>query len=128
VWPVATAIARGRFGVDDVLGPFGDAAVAELAGKITVEIDPWMDAAFPERRVSAVELEFCDGRTVASDPVQARGDCDDPEWEDLIAGKVARLLGAPQPGLDQHHGGLRGLTADQLVGVLRGALQAVVHA
>jgi len=128
VWPVATAIARGRFDVDDVLGPFGDAAVSELARKITVEIDPRIDADFSERRLSAIELELCHGRTVASGPVQARGDCDDPEWEQLIAGKVARLLGAPPPGRDQHHGGLRGLTADRLVGVLCGALQAVVHA
>jgi 2-methylcitrate dehydratase PrpD len=129
VWPVATAIVRGRFCVDDVLGPFGDATVAELARRTAVEIDPRMDAAFPERRLSAVEVELADGRTVASAPVQASGECDDPEWESLVAGKVARLLGAPRPGLAQHHrGGLRGLSADRLVGVLRGALQAPVGA
>ena len=128
VWPVATAIVRGRFGVDDVLGPFGDAAVAEIARKVAVEIDPRMDADFPERRLSAVELELCDGRSVASVPVEARGEHDDPGWEDLIAGKVARLLGPAEPGLAEHGGGLRGLDAGQLVGVLRGALPAVLHA
>jgi 2-methylcitrate dehydratase PrpD len=127
-WPVATAIARGRFGVDDVLGPFGDAAVAELARKVAVEIDPRMDADFPERRLSAVELELCDGRSVASGPVEARGECDDPGWEDLIADKVARLLGPTEPEPAAHDRGLRGLGAGELVGVLRGALPAVLHA
>jgi 2-methylcitrate dehydratase PrpD len=128
VWPVATAIVRGRFGVAEVLGPFGDAAVAELARKVVVDIDPRMEAGFPERRLSAVELELCDGRSVASAPVEARGECDDPSWEDLIAGKVARLLGPPEPGLAEHVGGLRGPGAGRLVAILRGALPAVVHA
>lgn len=128
VWPVATAIARGGFGVDDVLGPFGDGAVAELARKVAVEIDPRMDADFPDRRLSAVELELGDGRTVASLPLEAGGECDDPGWEELIAGKVARLLGPFDPGPAEHGGGLRGLAAGRLVGVLRGALPAGVHA
>jgi 2-methylcitrate dehydratase PrpD len=128
VWPVATAIARGRFGVEDILGPFDDAAVAELARKAAVEIDPRMEAAFPERRLSAVALDLRDGRSVASVPVEARGECDDPEWEDLIAAKVARLLGPSEPGVVEHAGGLRGLAAARLVGVLRGAMPAVVHA
>jgi hypothetical protein len=86
-----------------------------------------MDDGFPERRLSAVELELCEGRSVASEPVEARGECDDPGWEDLVAGKVARLLGPPQPGLAEPGGGLRGLGAGRLVAVLRGA-PAVLHA
>ena len=128
VWPVATAIARGGFGVDDVLGPFDDAAVAELAHKVVVEIDPRMDAAFPERRLSAVELELGDGRSVSSPPVEARGECDDPEWEELIVSKVARLLGPPEERRAEHGDKLRGLSAGELVGVLRSALPAVLRA
>ena len=128
VWPVATAIARGGFGVDDVLGPFGDADVAELARKVVVEIDPGMDAAFPERRLSAVELELGSGRRVASGPLEARGECDDPGWEDLIAAKVARLVGPPEPRLGEHGGTLRGLSAGELVGVLQSALPEPLRA
>jgi 2-methylcitrate dehydratase PrpD len=128
VWPVATAITHGGFGVEEVLGPFDDDAAAELARNVVVEIDPGMDAAFPERRLSAVEVELRDGRSVASDPVEARGECDDPEWEDLIAAKVARVLGPPDPGPAGGGGGLRGLEAGELVAVLRAALPEALHA
>ena len=128
VWPVATAIARGGFGVDDVLGPFDDHAVIELARKVVVEIDPRMDAGFPERRLSVVELELHDGRRVVSEAVEARGECDDPEWEDPIVGKVARLLGPLERGSAAHGGSLGGLDAGQLVATLHGALPAVLHA
>ena len=39
-WPVATALARGRFGVDEVLTGFDDAAAARLVERMRLTVDP----------------------------------------------------------------------------------------
>jgi 2-methylcitrate dehydratase PrpD len=116
VWPVATALVKGDFGVGAVLGPFGDPAVDALAGRVEVEIDPRMEAAFPQRRLSAVTLELRHGRRLASEVVEAPGEPEDPAWEEIVAGKVERLVGTPPPTGTSH--GLAGLSAYELIGVL----------
>ena len=54
LWPLAGALARGRFGVAEVLGPFTDPDVRAMFERIELEIDPELTAAFPARRLTAV--------------------------------------------------------------------------
>jgi len=128
VWPVAVAIAHGELGVDHVLGPFDDAAVLGLARRTTVEIDPVMEAAFPARRLSAVDLRLGDGRRLESEVMEPPGEADDPAWEDVVAGKVARLLGPVGPELPASRGELADLSAAELFHVMRVSTPIAVDA
>jgi len=84
-WPVAVALERGGFGVDDVLDPVGGA----LTERTMVVVDPELDRLFPARRLVAVSIER-GGTTLRSQPFEARGEPDDPEWEALVAAKFDR--------------------------------------
>jgi 2-methylcitrate dehydratase PrpD len=92
-WPVATALVRGAFGVEEVLGGFGDPAVAALERAITVVVEPAYEAAFPARRLAALELELADGRVLRGEPREAGGEPDDPRWEEIARAKARRHLG-----------------------------------
>ena len=54
VWPVACVLARGRFGVADVLGPFGDPDVHAMFERVEIEVDAALTGQFPRRRLTAV--------------------------------------------------------------------------
>ncbi|MEO9174969.1 MAG: MmgE/PrpD family protein [Gaiellales bacterium] len=92
VWPVATALVRGRFGVDEALGGFDDELVARLVARTRIEIDPAFSAAFPARRLTGVELGLDDGRTLRSGAVEAGGEPGSPGFEEVVLGKVRRQL------------------------------------
>lgn len=92
IWPVAAVVARGAFGVEEVLGAWDDPAVAAIAGCTTVVVDPELTAAFPARRLTAVEIELRDGRRLAAGPLEAHGEPTDPEWETVVRDKVAALV------------------------------------
>jgi hypothetical protein len=92
VWPIATALARGRFGVDEVLGGFDDPLVAKIAERIRVEVDPGLTRAFPARRLTELEVVSSDGTTVRSGTIEAEGEPHTAGWEDVVAGKVLRFL------------------------------------
>jgi len=84
-WPVAVALSRGAFGVDDVLEPaFSDEAVARLAALIQIEVAPELEAAFPGRRLAQVTAQ---GRT--SDVSEAPGEPGDPGWAGIVEQKFA---------------------------------------
>jgi 2-methylcitrate dehydratase PrpD len=87
VWPVAAALARGRFGVAEVLGPFDDTPTRRLAEHCLVAVDPQLDDEFPDRRLTAVEVATGEGRFSAG-PHEARGEPDDPNWESIALNKV----------------------------------------
>ena len=74
VWPVATALVRGAFGVDEVLAGFDDPRVARIVDRVRVEVDPGFSDAFPARRLARVELELDDGRLLRSGAVEAGGE------------------------------------------------------
>lgn len=119
VWPVAVALARGRFGVDEVLGPFDDPDVAAVQERLEVIVDPDFTAAFPARRLTAVEIELRDGRRLEAGPVEAPGEPDDPGWEAIVADKRAALIDAERDLAPTAPGtGLSRLDAAQLLGVL----------
>ncbi len=92
VWPVATALARGRFGVEEVLGGFDDPLVAQIAGRVRIEVDPELTRAFPGRRLTELEVVSSDGTTVRSGPIEAEGEPGSTGWEDIVAAKVLRFL------------------------------------
>ena len=88
-WPVAAALADGRFAVEHVLPPaFAAAAAARLTELVEVEVDPSFDALFPGRRLSAVEVETTDGERYASGPTEAPGEPGDPAQEEIVAAKL----------------------------------------
>lgn len=118
VWPVAVALAQGVFGVEQVLEPALDDAVAlALLPLIDVVVDAELDAAFPERRLGEVTLELRGGRTVRSGPTEPPGEPDDPRWEEIVEAKLERLaaelrahapLARLVPGVRRLRDGVRG--------------------
>ncbi len=84
-WPVAVALARGAFGVDDVLEPaLADEAVARLAALVEIEVASELEAKFPGRRLAQVTA---DGRD--SDLSEAPGEPGDPGWTRIVEQKLA---------------------------------------
>jgi 2-methylcitrate dehydratase PrpD len=131
VWPVATALARGRFGVEEVLGGFDDPLVAQIAERIRIEVDPALTDAFPARRLTALEVVSTDGTTVRSGPIEAEGEPHTTGWEDVVAGKVLRFLDADvalplQIRTTPPAAGVSGRSRDELVRLLAFGLAAEV--
>ena len=94
-WPVASALVAGEYRVPDVLvdGRDRDPAVQAIFDRTTVEVDEAMDAAFPARRLAAVDVLLDDGTTLSSGEVEAHGEPGDAEWDAIVVDKVARHLG-----------------------------------
>ncbi len=119
VWPVACALVRGGFGVQEALRAFADPDVAALFDRIEVVVDPELTAAFPQRRLTAVEIELAGGRRLHAGPLQAPGEPDDPEFPALVAAKVSehvRPLVIGQTGTAVT--GLRDRDATQLLALM----------
>ncbi len=91
-WPVACAVARGRFTVADILGDFDDPVPGALLERVRIEIDPQLDAAFPARRLTAVEIELADGSVLSAGPLEAPGEPQDPNLVAIVADKFARFV------------------------------------
>ena len=93
LWPLASALARGRFGVAEVLGPFTDPDVRAMFERIEIEVDPELTAAFPARRLTAVRDRAGDGASgLRPARCEAVGEPDDPRLAALVAGKVRELV------------------------------------
>ena len=118
LWPLAGTLARGRFGVDEVLGPFTDPVVRAMFERIDIEVDPELTAAFPARRLTAVEIELMSGERLAVGPLQARGEPEDPELGTLVADKLRGAF-ADTPAGVVPDGSLRDASASQLLAWLR---------
>ena len=126
VWPVACALARGRFGVDEVLGPFAADDIATLYGRVEAIVDADFTAAFPARRLTAVEIALRDGRRLQAGPVEAPGEPGDPDWEAIVARKRAALIHAetgPRGGPGGRPAGARRRAAARRA-VRRGAVRS----
>ncbi len=123
VWPVATALARGAFGVDEVLTAFDDPAAIALAERTDVVVDEAFTEAFPARRRAALEVRLRDGRTLRSGPVEAGGEPGSDGWEEVVLGKVRRFLQPDAPARIEitttpPAGAVRGRGRDGLVDLL----------
>jgi 2-methylcitrate dehydratase PrpD len=131
VWPLASALARGRFGVAEVLGPFTDDAVRAMFERISIEVDPELTEAFPQRRLTAVELELESGERLAAGPLEAPGEPEDPGLPAIVAAKLAETFGdqgADAAALRPAAGGLRSCGLDQLLALLRVGVEEPVGA
>jgi 2-methylcitrate dehydratase PrpD len=93
LWPVACALARGGYGVPEVLGPFDDPAVAAVFDRIEIIVDRELTAAFPARRLTSIELELTTGERLAAGPLEAPGEPDDPGLPAVVMAKLAELIG-----------------------------------
>ncbi len=125
LWPVACALARGRFGVAEVLGPFTDPDIRTMFDRVEIEVDPALTDQFPHRRLTAVEIELTDGERLAAGPLEAAGEPDDPRLPAVVRGKVSELIQDPaitdRAAISWHdigEGGLAGLDPQQLLGIL----------
>ena len=97
-WPVAVALAHGRFGVEHVLeDALGDPAAAALHDRVELVVDDRCAAAFPGRRLSELTVGLRDGTSASSGLVEAPGEPDDPGWADVVAAKAARHADVPKP-------------------------------
>ena len=92
-------------------------------GAREVVVDPALDAHFPAQRLTAVEVTTGAGVLVAG-PCEARGEPDDPDWEEIALAKVRSLIGPSRPSGGTTHSadggpdGLAGIGLDRLVGLL----------
>jgi 2-methylcitrate dehydratase PrpD len=130
VWPVAEALTRGRFGVTEALGPFDDADVLAMAQRIAVVVDPELTAAFPARRLAAIEIELTSGERLKAGPLESPGEPDDPGLPELVRTKVAALAGEQSGSreIDADGAPLAGFGADDLLGMLLAAGALGEHA
>jgi 2-methylcitrate dehydratase PrpD len=118
VWPVATVLATGRFGVPEVLGPFDAPLVADIAARTEVVVDDALTGAFPARRLTAISVERRDGSVSSTEPMEALGEPGDPEWDAVVLDKVATLVDPARDLAPVRGAGLRGASAAELLGVL----------
>jgi 2-methylcitrate dehydratase PrpD len=128
IWPVACVLSRGDFGVGDVLGPFADPEVEAIFARTDVEVDPELTAAFPARRLTAVDIALGDGRRLTAGPLEAAGEPDDPELAKLVAAKVTELIGPPSTARSARGAdGLRALESEQLLELMSHADAPLTH-
>ena len=73
-----------------------DERVQGLMGKITVELDPELDRAYPEKRITIVEITTEDGNRVSRRVENARGEPEDPLSWDEIEDKFHSMAGNAQ--------------------------------
>ena len=93
-WPVAAALVRGRVGVEEVLpASFDDAALCAMLARISVRVDPQIDALFPERRAGQVTVTLKDGRQFESGLTEASGGPDPAPTRDEIVAKFRAFAG-----------------------------------
>jgi 2-methylcitrate dehydratase PrpD len=88
----------GRVIIDDILfDRQRNPEVARLASGMTLVHDPDLDASYPERYTSVVELSLRDGRTVSRRVEFARGTRENPLSADEVRAKYLRLTGPVVP-------------------------------
>ncbi len=123
VWPVATALARGRFGIEEVLDGFADPGSARIAATVRIVVDPALTDRFPARRVTEVTVHLSDGSSETSGEVEADGEPGSVGWNDVVNRKADRFLGARHEA--DLPGTLAGCTRGQLVAFLASCGQLV---
>jgi 2-methylcitrate dehydratase PrpD len=91
-FPVASALASGRVGADEV-NAAGERHphVTRLLPNMTLVEDAEFSSLFPAERWARVRIGLHDGRTFVSQPARARGNPENPLSDDEIAGKFHAL-------------------------------------
>jgi 2-methylcitrate dehydratase PrpD len=89
---VATALVRGSVRLD-AFGPdrLADPVVHNLMGRIALEIDPALDAQFPNRRAAVVEIETAEGERLRHLQPTRKGDPEAPLSDGELEAKFFEL-------------------------------------
>ncbi|MEO5764566.1 MAG: MmgE/PrpD family protein [Casimicrobiaceae bacterium] len=97
-YPVAAALVFGRLGAAEVDGAaLSDPRTRRLLEAITLTEDAEFSRRFPAQRWARVRIMLRDGRTLVSEPAQARGNPENPLADDELRAKY-RDLAAPVLG------------------------------
>jgi len=121
LWPVAVALAHGRFDVELVLNPTtGGPEVRRLFDLVVMEVDPRFEDEFPARRRATVTVETADGAVHASSPTEAPGEPDDPDQTEIVEAKL-QASGIDLPPSVRETVSLAGLRIEELLAVLASA-------
>jgi 2-methylcitrate dehydratase PrpD len=107
--------------VAQVLGPFTDPEIRAMFERVDVDVDPTLTAQFPQRRLTAVEIEFTSGQRLAAGPLEAPGEPDDPALAEVVEAKVRELIGSADAAPSAAPEGLAALGPEQLLAMLRDA-------
>jgi len=120
VWPVAAHLSTGAFDLTSITRDLGDPAIAAMASRVEIVVDPALEAGFPAARASAVSVELTDGRIVDSGVCRAAGDAGDPRWEDVVRAKLPPVGDAQWAAFDAEPlpVGVRSLTSLDPLGPL----------
>ncbi|NGQ94969.1 MmgE/PrpD family protein [Brevibacillus sp. SYP-B805] len=90
-FPVAAYLVFGEVGPRQVLRELANEEILSLMSRMETQIDCQLDAAFPEKALSQVELCTYDGRRYLSPVMQAKGDYDFPLTGEEKKAKFFRL-------------------------------------
>ena len=69
-----------------------DPAIRRLVERVTMEIEPKLDAAFPKQRAAIVEIETVDGQCLSHFAPTRKGDPDAPLSDDELRAKARELI------------------------------------
>ena len=98
-FPVAAAILDGEVGPAQVLPPrLNDRRVLRLLDRVTTEVSPAFDAAFPGKTMAEVSITMTDGSTYRSGPVEAKWEPPDTLPGDGALEKKFLWLASPVMG------------------------------
>jgi 2-methylcitrate dehydratase PrpD len=118
---VAVALMDGRVGLDS-FDADKRAAVADLQARVTLALDPRVDAAYPDAWGTAVRIETADGEVLEATRVHCKGDPENPVDEADLAVKAEALMGVLPGGASAARAivaAVRGLVDDAPVRSLR---------
>jgi 2-methylcitrate dehydratase PrpD len=94
-----------------------DPATRDLMERLTVAVDPELDAAFPGQRAARIEIETRDGRRLSYLQPNRKGDPEEPLSDDELAGKLIELA-SPVIGIEKARALLARLWTLETVGTL----------
>lgn len=88
----AVALAKGRVGMDSLEPPIRtNPVVRGLMGKVRIQHDPSLDAAYPARWPHRVEVRLSDGRMLNAESRNPPGDTDAPLGPEVLVAKFRDL-------------------------------------
>lgn len=90
-FPAACYLVYGEVGPEQVLHRLDDPPVLQMMGKCSVIVEDELNAVFPGKALSWVEIRLNDGRVLKSQTCQAAGDYDYPLSESELRTKYFRL-------------------------------------
>jgi 2-methylcitrate dehydratase PrpD len=91
-FPIASTILFGRFGPDQLQEThYNDSRIAELMNIIEIKSDVRFDKVFPEICSSEVVITLNTDQIIASGPIQAKGDWDNPLSKDEKINKFKNM-------------------------------------